>query len=315
MAPEKEPEVFGFAYRLYQQEQFRQAYDLLTDVLEKYPGDRRRLFEWRVSMAARMGEPALAESILGQALDEGNFYNEFSLRKDADLKDLQGRPVFEKMVERDLQMLASAQCRARPALTMIEPLENQADRVPMLMALHGNNSNGESQQGYWSPLAEKRWLVAIPQSSQVGGNGVFVWNDQAIAEKEIIAHYRALSSKFALDLERTIISGFSMGGYTALVAAIRQYFPVSGFLAVAPYIGDLQNFEKILNKNKSLKLRGYFLLGEEDEHCTPAAIQLHEMLKQRDIACGLEVFPGVGHAFPEDYRSAIDRAIHFILPE
>ena len=158
-------------------------------------------------------------------------------------------------------------------------------------------------------------MVTILQSTQVGGNDVFVWNDLAIAERELIAHYAVISKKFSLNLNETIISGFSMGGHTALIAALKQLFQIKGFLAVAPYIGDLKQFDKILDSYDSSGLRGYFLLGKNDEACTHVAIELHEKLNQRGIPCGLEVFPGIAHAFPDDYQSAIERAIQFINQE
>ena len=313
MVLRKYSEVFDSAYQLYKQGLFQQSYDLLTDALAELPGQRRRFFEWRISLAARMGKLQLAEENLRSALDEGYFYNEFTLRKDPDLKELQGRLEFEALAVRNFEMLAEAQKIAEPVLHLLEPVETRFEEVPLLMALHGNNSTFE--QFHWHHLAEKGWLVALPQSSQVGGNGIYVWNDQRIAKKELVDHYSFLAQKISVNPAKSILAGFSMGGYTAINAAFNQYFPISGFLAVAPYIDDPQTLVRALAGNTASKLRGYFLLGQEDEVCTPAAIKTHELLNQRGIPCGMELFPGVAHDFPENYRAAIDRAIQFILQE
>lgn len=315
MASFDEPEVFAVVFQLYQKGLFRQAYDLLTETAAMYPEHRRRIFEWRICLAARIDELILAESLLKEALNEGFYYTEFLLRREDDLKALQRRPDFEKLAERSLQMLAEAQLKAKPILTVIEPKKHVAEKTPMLMVLHGNSGNAKNYQDYWDFLSDKGWLVTIPQSSQVGGNNVYVWNDLAIAERELIAHYAVILKKFPIKRKETIISGFSMGGHTVLIAALKQLFPIKGFLAVAPYIGDLKEFDKVLDSYDCAGLCGYFLLGEKDYLCTPAAIELHEKLNQRGIPCGLEVFPGIAHAFPDDYQSAIERAIQFINQE
>jgi len=315
MTPSKEPEVFATAYQLYLKGLFQQAYDLLTRVMEVYPAHQSRLYQWRFSMAARQGNLELAEKVLREALDSGNFYSKYLLRHDEDLKALQGRPGFENLLARDLEMLALAQQSARPQLTIFEPTENRAESLPLLMALHGNHSNVEGFQGYWNKLADKGWLVALPQSSRVGGKGVFDWNDAGIATQELAEHYALLCGKFVLDAQKVLLAGFSMGGYTALQTALRQILPGRGFLAVAPYVGDLKEFEHLLDEIHPGQLRGYFLLGEEDQQCTPGAMRLQDVLNHHGITCGVEVFAGVAHAFPEDYQAAIDRALQFILSD
>jgi dienelactone hydrolase len=315
MSPQRDPEVFNQAHRLYLAGQFQQAYELLTEGQGQYPEHQRQLYFWRMCMAARQGNLELAEGIFTKALDEGYFYSGNSLRRDEDLKELQGRANFEALVARSMDMLAVVQKKAKPGLILLESVDTNIPQVPLLMALHGNDSNADHFQGYWNHLAEKGWLVALPQSSQVTGNNNFGWNDRAIAKKEIVDTYRGLTRKISIDPAKRIIAGFSMGGYTAIRAALQQYFPIRGFLGVAPFIRDLEEMERLLTECKADDLRGYFLLGEEDENCTPTALAFRELLVQANVPCGIEVFPGVAHDFPADYRSAIDRALHFILSE
>lgn len=309
----EDPEVFQQAFDLYMKGEVQTAYDLLTDESPNYPDHEQRIYEWRFDMAAKLGKLELAEEILQDALDSGCFYGEFALRKDDDVQVLQGRPFFESLVQRSYQMLADAQSFGRPRLEVIDRGTAVDGKTPLFLALHGNNSTVDKFKPYWQPLLNKGWLVALPQSSQVGGKNIYVWNNMGIVEKELKEHYRKLSTDTVIDPEKTIISGFSKGGHAAIVAALKQVFAIRGFIAVAPYIPKIEEMVPLVDSCPNRNLRGYMLLGEEDKECTPGATELREELIKRGIQCGIEVFPGLGHDFPDDFDHVLPRAIDFVL--
>lgn len=313
MALPKDPEVFDAAYGLYLKGDIQKAYELLTEAAPKYPEQAQRMFEWRFDMAAKLGKLDLCEQILESALDAGCFYGEFALRKDEDLQAMQGRPGYEALVERSYLMIHQAQQLARPELTVINEGITNNGKTPLLMALHGNNSNEAYFVGHWQSLVGSEWLVALPQSSQVNGKDIFVWNDMEVTERELVDHYRGLTYEIVPDPGRTIITGFSKGGQAAINAALKQLFPIAGFIAIAPYIPEVGGMTKQLEVGIGRKLRGYFLLGKEDTSCTPGAIQLYEELMKLGIPCGIEVFPGVSHDFPPDFDVVLQRAIRFLV--
>lgn len=313
MVLEKKPDVFALAHQMYLAGNFQQSFDLLSGTETKSPESKWQKNLWQICLAARLNNPGLAEELLRKSLDEGIFFNESTLRRDEDLISLQGRPQFEALVGRDLALLGDMKKKTSPGLTLLESVDMHFERIPLLMALHGNNSNVERFLGYWNTLAEEGWLVALPQSSQLAGNDVYCWNDQDLAKKEILDHYAAISQKITVDTERTVVAGFSMGGFTAIRAALLQYFPARGFLAVCPYIRDIAEMEKLLASVNVPNLRGYLLLGQDDKGCTPNALLLRELLNRHGIACELELFPHVGHDFPENYRAAIGRGLQYIM--
>jgi hypothetical protein len=164
MTPTKDPEVFGKAYAFYQSGQYQTAYDLLTDSMNMLEAHKHQIYLWRICMASMLQQPELAEQILTAALQENYFFGESSLRKDSDLRAMQGRPDFEKLVAKDLEMVAAAQEHAGPELTLLKSVEAHFQRLPLLMALHGNNSTAEQFLGNWNHLSDEGWLVAVPQS-------------------------------------------------------------------------------------------------------------------------------------------------------
>lgn len=308
-----EPVEFTQTYDLYLKGQYSEAYDLMTAVCDMYPAWQGRAYEIRVDLAAMMGKLELAEDILERALDLGYFYNDFVLRKDDDLKALQGRSRFEYVVARSFKTLADEQRKARPELKILEPDKHPDVKLPLLIGLHGNNSNAQGFSNYWGYLTKKNWLVALPQSAEVAGKGLYVWNDMERADKDVPAHYRTLIQQYEVDEQKTIIAGFSKGGHAAIHLALKGFFPVNGFLALAPFVGAVEAWLPLLNDPDFKNLRGYFVLGGKDEHCTPGALLLKDKFIEYGIKCESEIFPDMAHDIPSNFDEVLQRALGFIL--
>jgi predicted esterase len=313
MLMKDEPVEFTQTYELYLKGEYVKAYELITRVCDLYPAWQGRAYEIRFNLAAMMGKLELAESILEQSLALGYFYNEFVLRYDEDIKVLHGRPCYESLVDRSFKTLADEQRKARPELKIIEPNEHLDDKLPLLIGLHGNNSNAQGFSDYWGYLTKKKWLVALPQSAEVAGKGLYVWNDFERLNKDIQAHYETLKQQYEIDDEKTIISGFSKGGHAAIHLALKGFFPVNGFLALAPFVGAVEGWLPLLNDPNLKKLRGYFVLGGRDEHCTPGAILLKDKFVEYGIKCNVETFPDMAHDIPFNFDEVLQRAVSFIL--
>ena len=313
MAYRSDPKFFTDAEKLYLEGRYQEAYELLTEVGLAYPNELQRIYEWRFDIAARVGKPEIAEAIFKEALDSGFFYSERTLRTDDDLQVMQGRPEFESLIKRDLEILAEAQKQAMPYLEVLYQGRDTALGKALLIALHGNNSNVEKFRQYWGGLWNTEWMVALPQSSQVSGKGNYVWNDMAVVERELRDHYASLCMGSKINAARVIISGFSKGGYAALDAAVRGYLPAKGFLAIAPYIGDLEAMLPLLDNIQNKHLRGYIIAGAKDESCVEGAIRLHDEMKKRSLCCELKIYPEMAHDFPDDFDVVLPEVLSFLL--
>lgn len=310
-----EPVEFTQTFDLYLKGELSTAYNLITSVCDKYPAWQGRAYEIRFNLAAMMGQLELAEDILAQSLDLGYFYNEFVLRRDEDIKVLHGRPRYEALVERSFKTLADEQRKARPELKILEPDKHPDVKLPLLIGLHGNNSHAQGFSDYWGYLTRKNWLVALPQSAEVGSKGLYVWNDMERVNKDVPAHYRTLNQQYKIDDQKTIIAGFSKGGHAAIHLAVKGFFPVNGFLALAPFVGDVNNWLTLLNNPDLKKLRGYFVLGGRDEHCTPGALLLKDKFVEYGINCDVEIFPDMAHDIPANFDEVLQRAVKYLLNE
>jgi predicted esterase len=156
-------------------------------------------------------------------------------------------------------------------------------------------------------------MVALTQSAEISGKGLHVWNDIDRLERDVPPQYETIKSTYQIDEHKTIIAGFSKGGHAAIHLALKQIFPVAGFLALAPYVGAVENWLPILNISDHSTLRGYFVMGGKDQSCTPGALLLKDKLMDCGVKCEVEVFPEMAHDIPSNFDEVLQRAVKYIL--
>jgi predicted esterase len=306
-------------YQLYQSGEYAKALDLATRAASQFPAEGVRTYYWRVCMASLVNEMALALQLLEEALESGFWYAQTQLREDPDLQPLQGLPEFERMVEICRKRQAEAQAQAAPALITLEA-EGQCQAglqpCPLLLALHGNNGTAEDSVGFWRPAVSNGWLLALPQSSQVRSPDGYAWNDRDWAVREIQEHYATLCEQYAVDRDRVVAAGFSLGGELAIWLALSGTIEARGFIAVGPggpYMSELDKWIPLIEASQGRGLRGYLVVGEQDVFCYEGTQSLAALLKSGDIPCELEVHPNLGHDFPPEFQQSLTRALEFVL--
>jgi predicted esterase len=311
-------DLYGQLQRLYQGGEYAQALQLATQALEDYPDQRTSLDYWRMTMAARIGDTAQTLWVLAEALERGQWYSELLLRRSPSFKTLQGEPEFEKLVALNQAVAEHSSQTVFPIFTL-RP-EDRCRRggppCPLLLGLHTNAGTVQSSLGFWRPAATAGWLVAAPQSSQAIWKDAYMWDDRETAEVEIQRHYATLRQNYAIDPQRTILAGHSMGGEVAVWLALRGAIETQGFLAVGPggpYMDDLAEWNPLIKNPARHGLRGYFIHGEKDSSIPRENIRrLVEKLIAAGIACKLEILPDQGHDYTPVYDDAILRALDFL---
>jgi predicted esterase len=307
-------------YQLYQNGEYAQALDLATRAASRFPAEALRTCYWRVCMASLLDETALALQLLEEAVVSGLWYAEAQLRGDPDLQSLQGLPEFERLMEVCRKRQAEAQAQAAPVLLTLQPEDQcQAGRqpCPLLLALHGNNKTAEGSVGFWRSAVSKGWLLALPQSSQVRGPDAYVWNDRDWAVREIQEHYAALCEQYAVDPERVVVAGFSLGGELAIWLVMSGTIEARGFIAVGPggpYMNEPDKWVPLIAASQGSGLRGYLVVGEQDVFCYEGTQSLAALLRSRDVPCELEVHPNLGHDFPPEFQQSLAQALEFLFP-
>jgi predicted esterase len=306
-------------YQLYQSGEYAQALDMATREASRFPAEVWLVTYWRLCMASLLGETALALQLLDEALETGLWYAEAQLREDTDLQSLQGLAEFERLVEVCRKRHAEAQAQAVPALITLQPegrCQASLQPCPLLLALHGNYRNAEDSVIFWRSAVSEGWLLALPQSSQVGRSDGYIWNDQDQAVREVQEHYATLCEQYAVDPDRVVVAGFSRGGELAIWLALSGTIEARGFIAVGPggpYMREPDKWGPLIEESQGRGLRGYLVVGEQDISCYEGARALAALLKARDAPCELEVHPNLGHDFPPEFEQSLTRALEFIL--
>lgn len=303
---------------LYHEQAYQEALDLVTEEAESFPEYSHLLVYWQISSAARLGDEELAITLLNDILKTGFWFGEVLLRKSPALKALQGKPDFERLVElnRLLQERDPEQKYPLLVLRAQDRCQPGEPACPGMIALHTNAGSVADSVEFWQPAARQGWLVGVPQSSQAMWKGAYVWDNYEIAESEVRKAFESMTDKYAVDPQRVILAGHSMGGETAMRLALEGVIGSIGFIAVGPagpFTEDLNRWLPAIHAGQNLGLRGYLLVGEEDESVDHEQLQtLAEMLVQNGIACELEEIPLAGHDYSPEYEAAMLRALAFI---
>lgn len=295
-------------FRLYGAQEYSQAWALVEREAPRFPDQAWRTTFWRMCLAARSDDTPAALRAFEEGVSAGHWWSENGLRQDPDLKPLQGRPEFERLVSVCLERQAAAQAQTRPELLVLRPVVPPP--YPVIVALHGAGGTAESFAPHWQPAISAGWLVARAQSSRVAGPHGYGWWDLERAEREISAHFQTLRDEHPIRADQIVLAGFSQGGSTAIWLALRQTVPATGFLGIACATRDLEE-TRVHATRLQAKIRGYLLVGDAD-YVFERTRALHDLLQSAGVPTELEIRPGLGHAIPDDFEVSLRRALAHI---
>jgi predicted esterase len=259
----------------------------------------------------RGGRPEAAMERLIVALDAGCHYPR-ELLSSADLAPLHTHSSFAAFSERSASLHAAALASARPRLTFAMPdTLPDAFGYPLLVVLHGNNSNARATAPRWAAMADKGWVVAIPQSSAVGfGPDSYVWNDRERTASELDAHLAKIKAATQIDTGRIVLAGFSMGATQAIALALTKRVTVRGVVPVCAWLPSIDEFAGLVEGGAAKMLRAYVIVGAEDPS-RDGAVALVDVMKRHNIRAEVDVRDGMGHEYPPDMERTLETALAF----
>lgn len=299
-------------FQLYEAGEYAAAYDFATREANNFPEEAGRTAFWRACLSALLGRTETALQILQDWSAAGNWVAERRLRDEPDLQSLNGLPEYEAIVATCNERHKAAEAQGEPELITLLP-EQQAQSYPLLLALHRNNGNAQETVSHWHPVVARGWILAIPQSSQLSMPAAYVWSDRERATRELRQHYASLTQEYPINTGKVIIGGFSLGAGLSIRLSLSGAIPACGFIAVGPYIPDVDTLQPLIEANNDRGLRGVIIVGDQDKHCYDTSLKVAEMLKAHDIPCKLEVYPNMGHDFPPDFEQKLGEALAFVI--
>src|SRR2546428_10614647 len=175
----------------------------------------------QAQLPAKAGRGAAAFAPLERALARGCRYKREWLTDDPGLASLKGVAGFDELVRRADRAYQDAAAGAKPHLTFAMPDRlPDAFGYPTLMVLHGNNSNAKETMPHWGPMADHGWVVAVPQSDELGSSpDGYTWNDHEHVGQQLDLQFERVDRATQIDRSRIVLAGFSMGARPALKLA------------------------------------------------------------------------------------------------
>jgi pimeloyl-ACP methyl ester carboxylesterase len=262
---------------------------------------------------AQAGRTEEALDTLERALADGCRYRRDWLDRDPRLAAVRSLPRYEQLAERSAARYADDAASARPHLMFAIPDDlPDAFGYPLLVVLHGNNSNSSETAPQWTSLADAGWVVAVPQSSEIGATpDSFVWNDRERTAQELDVHIERVKRATSINVGNIVLAGFSMGGTQAIALALTRRIKMRGIIPIAAWLPHVREFRALVEGGPNRMLRAYGIVGDKDES-VDGARELFEVFGQHKMRSELEVRPGLGHEYPDDMRDTILRAVNFI---
>lgn len=300
-------------FALYAERRFKEMHALLDGAVDRFPKRSSRITFWQACVDSLLGDPERALERLSRGAAEGLFWPENWLETDPDLAAARALPGYEEMVEavRRSAKRANANRRKHPEVLLFPP---EAGPVRgLLIGLHMYERSAAVSAAHWRPATGMGLAVAVPQSTQVSGDGEPAWTDPAVTERDVrLAREEALD-RYPEAAAATVLGGASQGGARAAAIALTgDPFPCRGLVGVVSPYPDLQDVSATARDAAARDLRAYLLTGDRDT-TRDQVEHLYGDLIAGGVKAELDLVPGLGHEFPDDFPERLRRAIEFIF--
>jgi len=253
----------------------------------------RRNFTWMFLAAAHaaVGDFSTAAQVLRQALDTNVLWR-LSLLQMPELERVKSDPACIAVIEDARRRIELK--NFRPQVVVERPPHTGI--APLLLHLHGANSDAARELPHWRGVAGLGWIVAAGQSSQPSAEDLFCWD---LPPERTMHDLRTIASMLPAHA-RTVLSGFSQGAWVALQAALRSdIVQPAGVIMVAPFLAGPDRLEP-----SGRRLRIAMVLGDEDPMVRqPDAVI--DALAARGHHIEVVRVAGLGHGYPGDFAERL----------
>ncbi|MGH4123527.1 MAG: alpha/beta hydrolase [Clostridium sp.] len=299
---------------LYMKEDYLEAYNFISKNSIGIKVNEAQIYNFRYSIACKAGLTGIAMEIMREAIvEKGYWYSYEYLIADDDLNPLKKYSEFDILANICKDREAKAKINSKPDIKIIKPnnIPNN-EKQPLLIALHGNEENIIVTEDYWSSCVDNNYILALPQSSEIGFSNGYYWNNLEKGCDELKEEYDKVLQGYNINLDNIIIGGFSAGARVALYAMLKDLINAKGFIFVGPWLPEINEWEHLLDKLKSKGVKGYIICGDKDEDCLDCTESFVRMLNERNIPNVFKVVKDLEHDYPDNFDGFLDEGIEFI---
>ncbi|WP_305927388.1 alpha/beta hydrolase [Bacillus mycoides] len=284
-----------------------EAYSYIMNNAKDVIGNEAQIYNFKYALASAAGLEEEALHLMKKAIIENGFwYGSEYLISDDDLKPLHKFEEFHRMVQlcKEREELAKKSEQADVKYKYSKQTEN------LLITLHGDQENIQIIEPYWNSVMEQGFMLALPQSSQIQFSDGYVWDNIERGREELKGHYNKI--KVNKPFENIIIGGFSAGARVALHSMLQGEIEVNGFIFVAPWLPEMEEWEEMIGILHDKSIKGYIICGDQDEDCFEGTQQFIKLLKDKNIEHKYKVVPNLNHDYPHNFDELLKEAIEYI---
>ncbi|MEV5110654.1 alpha/beta hydrolase [Bacillus sp. LBA3-1-1.1] len=284
-----------------------EAYSYIMKNARGVMGNEAQIYNFKYALASAAGLEEEAMYLMKEAIIENGFwYGSEYLISDDDLKPLHKFEEFHRMVQlcKEREELAKKSEQADVKYIYSKQNEN------LLITLHGNQENIQIIEPYWNSVMEQGFMLALPQSSQIQFSDGYVWENIERGREELKGHYNKI--KVNKTFGNIIIGGFSAGARVALHSMLQGEIEVNGFIFVAPWLPEMEEWEEMIGILHDKSIKGYIICGDQDEDCFECTQQFVKLLKDKNIEYKYKVVPNLNHDYPHNFDELLKEAIEYI---
>lgn len=238
----------------------------------------------------------------------------YEFERDKDFDNIRETKEFKELVQKADTLLAQAKKKEWKPIIYTPEDYDTTKQYPLFIGLHGyGGSPTHFARSTARMLAEQGYICAIPYGNVVHGLTSFSWAKMIECEEVILKFIKEIESQYSIDTSRIILLGYSQGGSRAFSIGLRNPDVFKGIIAVAGTFDEEElkgHLEKLIGRDLSV----FIMIGQKDrKKRIESNRRAKELLEKYGIRVHLDVYPGVGHAFPGEPEKEIKRALRFIL--
>ncbi len=229
-------------------------------------------------------------------------------------KDIAEIEEFVLLSQRDTELRTEAIAKSKSIKEVLLPEEYDPEKnYPLLICLHGGGSTIERARSHWqSEKLRSEFVVMLVQSYRHYSLKKFGWRSgDERARADIRTLFEQTVSEYSIDTARIIIGGVSAGGVMAIDIAVANVIPLVGFFGVCPGEPEALSIETATLMNNR-NLSGFIVAGETDFY-RERQNKMMSIFDEAHFPYEFHEIEGLGHGYPEDFESWIDRGLAYIL--
>ena len=222
---------------------------------------------------------------------------------------------FDSLSAIDLKLRDEALTRSEMIYRVVSPQGHSRKAThPVLFIFHGGGSRMEKVMDHWhSPTLDKVFIRVYIQSCLHYDSESYGWrsgDERAI--RDVTDIYEHVLADQPVDTSELYLAGISAGGTFAIDLALRQPFPIKGYITFCPGIPKILSTgvaATLLEKGSSVK--GIFI-GGEDDYYLPRQKQMAQIFDGLQLDYKHEVVPGMAHQYPVNESDWIEYALQYL---